>query len=200
MIPRKSRFKGILFLSIIIILILIFGYLEVLNNNNDSQESQSTYNHVYWMRITPYNLSENASKSYSVGVYFLIPKEDPYYYFNSSSFGPGYLEKEIVFKNDSAYLRLTCIDNRSIGFQCKYSDLETYNSKFTDDFYSADGPFESLWVWYNGSYEYLEIEYTEIDENHGSSGWIRKASCNVKLYSQGWNVFDTIYEEEHWTD
>jgi len=186
----------------VFLLVLFPGCLIDIDGDDDDEANNNVtvYNHIYRMSITPHNLSENASPAYSVGVHFLIPKNDSYYHVNQSGFSYGTIKEIVIEDHDSAYLKLSISDMQEISTYSKNTDFEIYMSMRNGSYYSVHFPREYLSIWYNGSYEYLEIDYFERAELFGAhgSGWIKEASCHVKLYDQGWNHFYTTFEQENW--
>ncbi len=194
--------KKKLFVIFIVLLSVLFpGCLKDIDDDDDANNNEVIYRHIYEMDITPHNLSENASPAYSVGVRFLIPKNDSYYHVNQSHFSRDVKKEIVIENNNSAYLKLSYPDMQVMGFISEYNDFEIYMSIQNGSNYYAHFPNEYLFIWYNGSYEYLEINYFERVELFGAyNDFIKEASCHVKLYDQGWNRFNTSFEQESWIE
>ena len=95
-------------------------------------------------------------------------------------------------------MKLSTPDMKQMTFNSEYTDFEIYVSKLGGSYYYGHYPHEYLSIWYNGSYEYLDINYYEIEKFYHKNGWIKEASCHVKIYDKGWNHFNTTFEQENW--
>ena len=184
---------------IVVLSILIAGCLgEDTNSNkdegNDFNYKSDFYYHTYKMTITPHNLTINGSPEFSVGIPFLIPVEEPLYWVNRTHFTPNNLQIEFVY-NESAdeILMLTCPSTSAISFVLNRNEKPPYES-----YYSTDGVSTSLTIWYNGDYEYLNIDYYGYWE-HGSNegGGYKEASFNGNV-THGWNSCHAVYETDDW--
>jgi len=189
--------KKLFVIHITLLLVLSPGCLI---NIDETNNNEAVYNHLYRMIITPHNLSENASPAYSVGVRFLIPKNDLYYHVNQSSFSNDIIKEIVIEDHDSAYLKLSYQEMQEMGFYIEYTDFEIYKFRLDGYYYSGHFPHGYLSIWYNGSYEYLEIYYFERVEllRADGGGFSDKASCHVNLFDQGWNHLNTTFESDSW--
>ena len=188
---RKRDMKKEIFVILTILLTTVsIGCFE------RDDDFKGSYSHKYELFVTPNNLNNSSTKEYSIMVNFKIPRDDPYLYFNLTTFY-GDCDRDIISKWGSSWLLLSSSNLNRIGFSLRYTGKNHYDE------------FESSWtidvntfgLWYSGNYNSLYVEYyEELNANYDNSGEITTASAIQNITDEGWNYVNVTYNSENWID
>lgn len=183
---KNRMFKLIIIMIIIIILTSIYM---------DYGEEERFEHSIYEMTIIPHNNTSD-TPYFEIGVPFIFPKKDPDYYINKTKFTPNNVKREVVINGKHVgadnYMRIVGTDKK-ISFVLDYYEKI---GKWEDGCYHSINGRNVLVVYYNGTFEYLEIKYHVLSKSPS----YKEITAENKTYQQGFNVFDTTIEDRSWVD
>ena len=140
--------------------------------------------------IEPKNLTKSCSPDFSIGIPFRVPREDPSFWLNRTSFTPADVQREICdygISTDDKYLNISHDRSEKITIFIDYSE----NLNYQFDYFRTEGG-NRLTVLYYGYYEYVNFYYfckDYINDVH------YETTINTTIYKTGFNSLNATVED-----